>query len=155
AECTLRSTKRLALQTRLSASGRQLTDVDEMAVEPLLIWVLSRNLRLDLVVVDDPALRGVDEKDAARPQPSALDDTPGGGLEGAGCRGEPDEGVVRARGAQGPQAVAIEHGADHGAVGEGDGRRTVPRLHQRRVEFVERPARRVHLRMVLPRLGNH
>ena len=41
-----------------------------------------------------------------------------------------------------PQAVAVEHGADDRAVGEGDRRRAVPRLHQRRVVFVERLQRR-------------
>ena len=34
-------------------------------------------------------------------------------------------------------------------------RRAVPRLHQRGVELVERPPGRVHLGVVLPRLGDH
>ena len=36
-----------------------------------------------------------------------------------------------------------------------DARRTVPRLHQRRVEAVERPLLGVHRVVVLPRLGDH
>ena len=50
------------------------------------------------------------------------------------------------------QAVAIEHGADQRAVGEGDRRRAVPRLHQRRVVLVERAHRRIHRRVARPRL---
>ena len=41
------------------------------------------------------------------------------------------------------------------AVGEGDAGRAVPRLHEGRVELVERPAGRVHRRVVLPRLRDH
>ena len=43
-----------------------------------------------------------------------------------------------------PQAVAIEHRADHRAVGERNRRRAVPRLHQRRVVLVERLPLRAH-----------
>ena len=53
------------------------------------------------------------------------------------------------------QAVAIEHGADHRAVGERDRRRAVPRLHQRRVVFVERLQRRRHALVGRPRLRDH
>ena len=50
-----------------------------------------------------------------------------------------DEVVLGHVVARRPQAVAIEHRADHAAVGEGNRRRAVPRLHQRRVVLVERP----------------
>ena len=53
------------------------------------------------------------------------------------------------------QAVAVEHRADQRAVGERDAGRAVPRLHQARVELVERPALRVHRGVVLPRLRDH
>ena len=53
-----------------------------------------------------------------------------------------DEVVVGDPVAARAQAVAVEHGADHRAVGERDAGRAVPRLHQRRVEAVERPLRR-------------
>ena len=49
------------------------------------------------------------------------------------------------------QAVAVQGRADLAAVGEGDRRRPVPRLHQRRVVFVEGAPLRVHQR-VGPRL---
>ncbi len=66
-----------------------------------------------------------------------------------------DQAVVGDVEAAGTQAVAVEHRADDGAVGEGDRRGAVPGLHQRGVELVEGPAGRVHLRVVLPRLRDH
>ena len=45
------------------------------------------------------------------------------------------------------QAVAVERRADLAAVGEGDRRRPVPRLHQRRVVFVEGAPLRIHQRV--------
>ena len=50
------------------------------------------------------------------------------------------------------QAVAVERGADHPAVGEGDRRWAVPRLHQRRMVLVEGAPLLVHQRIVVPRL---
>ena len=53
-----------------------------------------------------------------------------------------DQVVLRHVVARRPEAVAVEHRADHRAVGERDRRRAVPRLHQRRVVLVERLAAR-------------
>ena len=66
-----------------------------------------------------------------------------------------DEVVLRHVVARRPQAVAIEHRADDRAVGEGDRRRAVPRLHQRRVVLVERLQLGPHALVARPRLGNH
>ena len=54
-----------------------------------------------------------------------------------------------------PQSVAVERGADLPAVGEGDRRRAVPRLHQRGVILVESAALLVHQRIAGPRFRNH
>ena len=54
-----------------------------------------------------------------------------------------------------PQAVAVERRADLAAVGESDGRGTIPRLHQRGVVFVESASLLVHQRIARPRLRNH
>ena len=53
------------------------------------------------------------------------------------------------------QAVAVEGGADLAAVGEGDRRRAVPRLHQRGVVLVEGATLLVHERVARPGLRNH
>ena len=76
-------------------------------------------------------------------------------VEHADLGGQDDEAVVGDPVARGPQAVAVEDRADLGAVGEHDAGGAVPGLHQRGVELVERAAGRVHLGVVLPRLGDH
>ncbi len=112
--------------------------------------------RLDLVVVDDAALRGVDEEHAARLQAHLAHD-----LLGGGCRAHPTSDAMTTRpssvthSARRAQTVAVEHGADDGAVGEAHRRRSVPRLHERGVVLVERPTRRIHALVPLPRLRDH
>ena len=53
-----------------------------------------------------------------------------------------------------PQPVAVEGGADLAAIGKGDRRRPVPRLHQRRVIFIKGAPLRLHQRVAGPRLGD-
>ena len=76
-------------------------------------------------------------------------------VEDADLGGEHDEAVVGDPVAARAQAVAVEHRADLGAVGEDHAGGAVPRLHQRGVELVERAALRVHLLVVLPGLRDH
>ncbi len=73
----------------------------------------------------------------------------------AGFRRHDDAVVVGQQIARRPQAVAVERGADLAAVGEGDRRRAVPRLHQRGVVFVEGAPLLVHERIARPGLGDH
>jgi len=90
-----------------------------------------------------------------RLEPAAAHDAGGLDVEHADLGGEDDQAVgghpVPAR----AQAVSVEHGPDHGAVGERDQRGAVPRLHHRGVELVEGAALGVHLAVVLPRLRDH
>ena len=136
-------------------AGGQLVEVEQAGVEPLLIRVLGGQLGLDLLVVDDAALRGVDEEHPAGLQPHLLDH--GGRVEVEhACLGRHHhEAVAGDPDAGRPKAVAVEDRADHRAVGEGHRRRAVPRLHQRRVVLVERPTRRVHRFVPLPGLRDH
>ena len=110
---------------------------------------------LDLFVGDDAPLLGVDEEDAARMQPLFQQDVLLGDVQHADFGRHHDEVVLRHVVARRAQAVAIEHRADHLAVGERDRRRAVPRLHHRRVIFVERLPLGGHRFVPGPRLGNH
>ena len=47
-------------------AGRQVLELDEALRQPLAVGVLGGERRLDLLVVDDPALRRVDEEHAPR-----------------------------------------------------------------------------------------
>ena len=122
----------------------QVVEVDQAGVQPLVVRVLGRELGLDLVVLDDPVLVGVDQEHPARLEPALAGDRGGVEVEDADLGGEHHQAVVGDPVARGAQPVAVEHGADLGAVGEHHARRAVPRLHQRGVELVERPGR-VHL----------
>ncbi len=124
-------------------------------MQPLAVRVLRGELGLDLLVLDDPVLLGVDEEHPARLEPALADDGGGVEVEHADLGRQHDETVVGDPVAAGPQAVAVEHRADLGAVGEHHAGGAVPRLHQRGVELVERAPGLVHLGVVLPRLRDH
>ena len=100
-------------------------------------------------------LLGVDEEHAPGLQTPLAHDARLLDREYAGLGRQDHETVARDPVATRAQPVAVEHRADHGAVGEGHVCRTVPRLGEGRVELVEGAASRVHLGVVLPRLGDH
>ena len=101
--------------------------------------MLGGQLAFDLVVVDDAALFKVDQQHLARLQPPLARDLLLRDRQYPGLRRDDQMIVVGDDVARRPQAVAVERGADLAAVGEGDRRRPVPRLHQRGVIFVKRP----------------
>ena len=117
--------------------------------------MLGGQFGLDLLVVDDAALRGVDQEHPAGLQAHAAHHLGRVQIEDAGLRGHHHQTVVGDPDARRAQAVAVQHGADHGPVGEAHRRRAVPRLHQRAVVLVERPARGVHRLVALPGLRDH
>ena len=89
----------LALQQRaLVAAGhgtrRQVVEVDEVAVEPLLVRALRAQARLQLVVADDAALCRVDEEDATGLQAPLLDDRRLRNVDDADLGGHDDQVVV-------------------------------------------------------------
>ena len=86
--------------------------------QPLVVGVLGGQLGLDLLVLDQAALRRVDEEHAAGLQAALAHDALGGDVEHAHLAGQHDQAVVGDPVARRAQPVAVEHGADDGAVGE-------------------------------------
>src|SRR5690606_19443893 len=80
-------------------------------------------LSLDLVVFDDASGFGVDQEHPARLQPSFADDPALVHFEHADFTGQHDEPVFGDPVASRTQTVAVEHGADLGAIGERHQRR--------------------------------
>ena len=148
--------QRAALEAVRAGLGVQVVEVDALLLEPLGVGAPAGEVVLQLLVGNQPALFEVDQEHAARLQAALglhvlrLDRA-----EHADFAGHDHAVVVREVVARGPQAVAIEHGADVLAVGKRDRRRAVPRLHQATVVFVERPLVLGHGLVVLPRLGDH
>ncbi len=133
----------------------QVRQLDLAGLQPLRVRGGGGQLVLDLVVLDDPLLGGVDEEHLAGLQAALADDLGRVDVEHADLGAEDDEAVVGDPVAAGAQTVAVEDRTDLGAVGEGDAGRAVPGLHLRGVVLVERAAGRVHGGVVLPRLRDH
>ena len=144
--------------------GRRVHDVlalgevgqaDGTGVEPLLPRVHRREIVLDLLILDDPALGGVDEEHLAGLQPAATLDALRLEVQHAGLGADDDEAVGGLRPASGTQAVAVQGRADERAVGEDEGGRAVPRLHLVGVVLVERAQLRRDVGLLLVRLRHH
>ncbi|CAB4891171.1 unannotated protein [freshwater metagenome] len=133
----------------------QIVDRRQALVEPLLVRVLGGEFVLDLVVGDDAALCGVHQEHPARLQANLADDLGRVDVQHADLGSHDDQAVVGDPQAAGAKTVAVQNGADDGAVGEAHRGRSVPGLHQRGVVLVERPTRGVHGFVPLPGLGNH
>ena len=130
---------------------RQVLQLDQVVVQPAAVRLARAYLGLDLLVIHDPALVRVHEQHAARLKPPLVEDVLRIDLERAGLGRHDDEAVLGDGVARWPEAVAVEHRADALAVGERDRRGAVPRLHDARVVFVERPLLVAHGLVVLPR----
>jgi hypothetical protein len=124
-------------------------------VEPLLPRLEVCELRLDLVVLDDAPLRGVDEEHAAgRRRPRRL-------MRSGAKSSTPVSLPITMR----PSVVSVQRpgrrplrssvAPTSGAVGEDQRGRAVPRLHLHRVVLVERAQLRVDVDLLLVRLGHH
>ena len=133
----------------------ELVQVQALAREPLAVGAPARPVGLDLVVRHHPTALEVDEEQSSRPQPALLDHAFGGDRQHPDLGGHDAAVVVGDVVAARAQPVAVQHRSDAGAVGEGDGRRTVPRLHQAGVVLVEGALVGGHVAAVLPRLRDH
>ena len=133
----------------------QVVQVHEAGVQPLGVRVLGGQRRLDVGILEDPVAAGVGEEDPPRLQPALADHGGRVEVEHADLAGQDHQAVLGHPVPARAQAVAVEHGTCHGAVGERHAGGAVPGFHQRGVEPVERAPRRVHLLVVLPRLGDH
>ena len=135
--------------------GRKLGQLDQPLANPLLVRVFRGDAVLEFVIGDDPLFGRVHEEHAARLQAALGHDLVGRNVEHAGLGGHHhaavDGDVVAGR----AQAVAVQRGADPDAVGEGDRRRSVPRLHEAGVVLVEGFLVWRHRLVVLPWFGDH
>ena len=119
-------------------AGRQVLQRHEVVAQPLAVRLFRGDLALQFVVGDDAALFQIDEEHAARLQAALRQHALRRDVEDADLGRHDDQVVLGDVIARRPQAVAVEHGADAHAVGEGDRRGAVPRLHQARMELVKR-----------------
>ena len=96
----------------------------------------------------------IHQQHLSRLQAPLGDDAFFGHRQHAHFRRQNDKVVVGDEIARGPQAIAIESRADLASVRKRHRRRTVPRLHQRGMIFVESPSLFVHQRISGPGFRN-
>ena len=118
----------------------QLVQVDLTLLQPLPVRLAHEERPLDLLVVQELVALRVHDEHLARLQPPPLDHVLGRHPQRPVLGRHDHPAVPRHRVAGRPQAVAVERRADDAPVGEGHGRRAVPRLHEGAVVLVERPA---------------
>ena len=131
-----------------------LLERDLVVLDPLGVGRARRQLLLDLVVGNDPAGDRIHQEHLARLESSLLPHVLRGNVDHARLRRQHHDIVVGHDIPPRTQAVAVQHGADHTSVGEGHRRRTIPRLHQRRMVLVEGVPRRIDMRIARPSLRN-
>ena len=136
-------------------SGRKIVQVDQISFQPLAIRTGGGQPGLDFVIANDPTFVGVDQEHPARLQASLLDHLACWHVDHADLAGHDHQVLGGHPVAARAQAVAVKDGSDNRAIGEGDRRRTVPRLHQGGVVLVEGSSVVGHLGVVLPRFRDH
>ncbi len=134
---------------------RQVVQVQQARVQPVLIRVLAGQGGLHFLVFQDPPPAGVGQEDPAGLETALADHVRRVDVQHADLAGQHHETVAGHPVPARAQPVAVEHRPDHGAVGERHAGGPVPRLHQGGVEAVEGAPGRIHLVVVLPRLGDH
>ena len=133
----------------------QVLELDQVLLQPRRVRLGRGDALLQLVVGDDALLAGVDEEHAPRLQPPLLLHVLDRDVEHAHLGGHHHQAVVGDVVAGRTQAVAVQGGAHDLAVGEGDGGRAVPGLHDAGVELVEGLLLRAHRLVLGPGLRDH
>ncbi len=128
---------------------------DGVLFQPLAVGLLAGDLLLQLVVLDDSLFLQVKQEHLSGLQSALADDLIGRNVEDADLGRHDDQAVLGDVVARRSQAIAVEDRADLHAVGEGDGRGAVPRLHEAAVVLVERLLLGAHQRVAGPWLGDH
>ena len=155
AEGNLPLQQRFGIRLWQGGRWRQIIKMHEVFLEPEAIRALGRELTLDLFIGDDAALLGIDEEHPARLQAAFLGDLIRRHIEHTDLRSHDDAVILRHIIARRAEAVAIKYGANLLAIGESNGGRAIPWLHQAGVILIEGLPCIVHALMVGPRFGDH
>ena len=128
--------------------------MDQVLVQPLAVGLPGSIGLLQFIIAEDTSLLQVHQQHPARLQPGFLDDLLRGQVQHTHLGGEDEPFVPGDIVPGGPQAVAVQHRPHPVAVGEEDGGRTVPGLHEGGVVLVEVPLGPGDGGVVLPGLGD-
>ena len=147
---------RITLSGQLAGRrGLQIVDRQRLLVQPIAVRLLVGVTVADLVVPDDATLARVHLEHLAGAQATGLQHVCRVDVDGAHLRRQDQPVVAGDVVARRAQAVSVERGAEHAAVGERDGRRAVPRLHEHGLICVVGAALVGDAVVMVPRLGDH
>ena len=136
------------------AGGQQAAQFDPVVLDPVTVRALARDFGLDFAVGDDAVLLQVHQEHAPGLKASPAEDLVAGNVQHPGLAGHDHQAVAGDGVARGAQAVAVERRADVAAVGEHEGRRAVPRLHDGGMVLVKGALVLGHHVLPPPRLGD-
>ena len=128
-------------------------DGQRLLGNPITVGLLLGVTGAQLVIVDHAAAGKINLEHLTRSQAAARQDVLGAHLDGAHLARQHKAAVARHVVASRAQAVTVEGGTQGTAVGKGDGRRTVPRLHEHGLVGVVGAALLTQAIVVVPRLG--
>ena len=134
---------------------RQLLEIQRVFVQPLTVGPGADDFLFQLFVTDNAALLRIDQEHPSGLEPSFLQDAFRLNFEHPYLGTHDDQVILGDVVPRRPEAVAVQDGPHAGAVGEGDGGRAIPGLHQATVIFIKGPFCVGHAGMILPRLGDH
>ena len=137
------------------ASAAYLLELDAVGVEPLAVRMLVGQSLANLAIVVDLALLGIDEQNLSGLQTTLLGDLRGVEVHDADLRRHHHRVVLGDGVARWAQTVAVEHAAGETSVGEEQGGRAVPRLHEDGVVLIEGLQVFGYGVLVVEALGNH
>ena len=121
-------------------------------IQPFGVRLCIGEVCLQLLIFNNAALFEIDQQHFARLQAPFANDVLFLEGQNAAFRRHADDIILGDAIARRAQTIAIQRCANLAAIGKGDRRRAVPRLHQGGVIFVKGTARRVHLLVLRPSL---
>ena len=134
--------------------GEKPGDRNVVLLHPAAIGAAAGVESLDLRILHETVVRKVEPDERTGLEASAAGNRFLRYVKHASFGSEHEQPVIGERPAYGPQAVAVQRRAEAHAVGERYRGRAVPRLHKRRVVFVERTDVVAHVVLCAPCLRN-
>ena len=120
------------------ATTLQFLQLDAVRREPFAVGMCLRELLLDFSVIVYLALLRVDEQNLSRLQTTLAHHIVRLEVHHTHFRSHDHHAALRNRVTAGAQTISVQHTTSKTSIAEEQGSRTIPRLHQDRVIFVER-----------------
>ncbi len=133
----------------------QIVKMRQTLLQPFLVRMFTRQLQLDFIVVNQSTLCSVNKEHTSRLQTSFSNDARLVNIENASFTRKNNEVVACHPVTPWTKSISVKHCTNESSVSERNVCWSIPWLHERRVELVERTLAWIHSFIVFPRLGNH